>query len=445
MRRKLLSALVFAWLSGAVFAGWQFDHLLIDFHLPQSNSYGIHAVAVDPAGRIWVGLHGIRMDTIYTATDTIAVNSIYVLNPDGTHASFSPIKFLTINGVTDTLTGKCKGMSVDRNGNILYTMDYTLYRINYQTGEGMNKVELPIQSSATEAVQDDNGYIYIGHVLGGDKPVYIYDDNFNFVANAIDTLGYINRTLLITPDGHDLYTGSTWNGFGIVHYHSDLPGVIQFTAVDTFGNWYNVPVDLDGDGTTDTVYAEVKLWASCLDWGPNGNIWAGDLRPDWSGPKGGMYYAYDPQTHLVVDSVGIAMGDSSAGGIYSPRGAAWSADGNTMYLADYDYNVVSVWTRTATSVDGEQASHPQSFTLLQNYPNPFNPVTVIPFELKHAAHVVLNVFDTRGRLVKKLVDKNLPAGHHTVRFDASNLASGVYVYQLKADGQTLGKNMLLVK
>jgi len=423
---------------------WEFEKLLVDFHLPQSNSYGIHAVVVDPNDNIWIGLHGIAPDTIFTAeNDTIPLNIIYVLDADGNHVSFSPIKFITVNGEMDTLTSslKCKGMNKDQNGNILFSAGgYALYRINYQTGEGMNKFIAPINSSLTEATCDANGNIYLGYVLGGDKPVHILDTDFNLIGNAIDTLGYINRTFEVTSDGKDLYSGSTWNGFGIVHYHSDIPGVLPFTAVDTLGNW-----DAVYDPVNDTTYYDVKLWASCLDWGPEGYLWAGNLRPDWSGPKGGMYYALDINTGKIVDSVGVAMGDSSNGGIYSPRGAAWSNDGSKMYLADYDYNIVGVWKKTAVGVAYVHNNVPLSFNLHQNYPNPFNPTTTITFTFTKKGFVELKVYDINGREVKTIISKQMDVGTHKVMFDASGLASGIYYYTLIHNGQKQTKQMVLVK
>lgn len=433
---------------------WEFQKLLIDMQLPQSNAWGFHGVAVAPDGNIWLALHGnLAQDTLFTAEgDTINVRPIYVLDPDGNHVSFSPIRILEFpDGSKDTLhadsphNGSGKGISVDKDGNILYTSWSTVYRINYQTGKAMNSFTPTDMSSMTEAVQDANGLIYVGYVLSAERPVYILDNDFNLIGNAIDTLGHINRTLAVTADGKDLYAGSTWNGFGIEHWHSDIPGVVPFTVVDTLGNWTNVPVDTDGDGVTDTVYAEVKLWSSSLDWGPDSLLWAGNLRPDWSGPKGAMYYAFDVSTGKIVDSVGIAMGDSSAGGIYSPRGAAWTADGQTMYLADYDYNVVSVWKKVEVSVDEDVSRVPTAFSLYQNYPNPFNPRTTIAFDLAESGHATLTVYDMLGREVAVLVDERKSAGRHTVLFDATGMASGMYLYKLEFDGRVVSKRMMYLK
>lgn len=75
---------------------------------------------------------------------------------------------------------------------------------------------------------------------------------------------------------------------------------------------------------------------------------------------------------------------------------------------------------------------PVEYTLRQNYPNPFNPTTNISYTLKIASKVVVKVFDMLGREVQTIVDALQDAGSHNFRFDARNLASGVYIYQLNA-------------
>ncbi len=426
---------------------WVFEKVFVDYNLPQSNSYGIHGVVVDPDDNIWVGLHGIYTDTLFVGGDTIPLSPLYVYDKDGNQLPFSPIKFITVNGDEDTLSSKlrCKGLHLDNNGNILFSGGgYALYRINYKTGEGMNKFVVPIASSITEAACDANGYIYLGYVVSGSRPVHILDPDFNYIGDAIDTLGYINRTMEVSADGKDLYTGSTWNGFGIVKYHSDLPGVLKFEPVDTLGNWDSVYV-----AESDTTYYDVKLWASSLDWGPDSLLWAGNLRDDWSSGGAGTgshWYAFDVKTGEIVDTVGNPYPTPAAeGGIYSPRGASWSNDGNTMYLADYDYNAVTVWKKVPTTVEKDGKIIARTFNLYANYPNPFNPETTIPFELKKRARVELKVYDVQGRVVQTLIDGYMDAGVHKFKYNASTLASGIYFYQLNVEGMTLTRQMILVK
>jgi hypothetical protein len=88
---------------------------------------------------------------------------------------------------------------------------------------------------------------------------------------------------------------------------------------------------------------------------------------------------------------------------------------------------------------------PRQYELSQNYPNPFNPSTTIKFELPKASHVSLTVYDILGREVTVLVNEKRDAGVHEVKFDGSNLASGVYFYRLKAGDIVQSKRLLLLK
>jgi hypothetical protein len=88
---------------------------------------------------------------------------------------------------------------------------------------------------------------------------------------------------------------------------------------------------------------------------------------------------------------------------------------------------------------------PSSYSLSQNYPNPFNPVTKIAFSLPKNSDVKLVVFDILGREVATLVNDYRTAGTHSIEFNASNLASGVYLYRIEAGDFKDVKRMMLVK
>ena len=87
----------------------------------------------------------------------------------------------------------------------------------------------------------------------------------------------------------------------------------------------------------------------------------------------------------------------------------------------------------------------QDFELYQNYPNPFNPSTTIKFTLPIESRVKINVYNTIGQLVVTLVDGEMQLGYHEVNFDASRLASGIYLYQLQAGEYNFVKKMILIK
>jgi len=88
---------------------------------------------------------------------------------------------------------------------------------------------------------------------------------------------------------------------------------------------------------------------------------------------------------------------------------------------------------------------PNTFALHQNYPNPFNGSTRIAFDLPKAGPVTLRVYDLLGREVATLVDGVRVAGQHSVLFDGSRLASGIYFYRLEAGGGHEVKKMVLLK
>jgi len=88
---------------------------------------------------------------------------------------------------------------------------------------------------------------------------------------------------------------------------------------------------------------------------------------------------------------------------------------------------------------------PAEFNLYQNYPNPFNPSTTIKYRLNKEGFVTLKVYDTMGKEVLLLVNERKSAGEYEINFDASNLSSGNYFYQINVDGIFISKKMCLIK
>jgi hypothetical protein len=88
---------------------------------------------------------------------------------------------------------------------------------------------------------------------------------------------------------------------------------------------------------------------------------------------------------------------------------------------------------------------PKKFELMQNYPNPFNGSTVIQYALPVRSNVTITVYNILGQPVAKLVDGNIQAGYHRVSLNSASLASGMYVYELKADGFRAVKKLVHLK
>lgn len=149
---------------------------------------------------------------------------------------------------------------------------------------------------------------------------------------------------------------------------------------------------------------------------------------------------------LVFDRQGV-LGDHTALG---------SLDGGSYYWRVRRVNragTASAWSEpwqfslSASKVVGNEAEGevPGVYVLEPNYPNPFNPTTAIRFSLPQAGSVALRVFDMLGRQITTLVDDALPAGWHTVTWDAHGVSSGIYLYHLQAGSFQASRRMTVIK
>lgn len=102
-------------------------------------------------------------------------------------------------------------------------------------------------------------------------------------------------------------------------------------------------------------------------------------------------------------------------------------------------------TGTATSVEQNNSTIPTTFDLYQNYPNPFNPSTVIKYQIPQNTFVNINIYDVLGNQIKTLVREEKAAGNYELKFDASNMPSGVYFYSIQAGAFSQTKKMILMK
>jgi len=99
----------------------------------------------------------------------------------------------------------------------------------------------------------------------------------------------------------------------------------------------------------------------------------------------------------------------------------------------------------AFSEAAEATALPTHYELAQNYPNPFNPTTTIRFALPEAGPVKITVYSVLGRKLVDVVDQHYPAGFHQIRFNAQNLASGLYFYKIETEKFRQMKRMVFMK
>jgi hypothetical protein len=103
------------------------------------------------------------------------------------------------------------------------------------------------------------------------------------------------------------------------------------------------------------------------------------------------------------------------------------------------------WFGVVTGVNETGNPLPTEFSISQNYPNPFNPTTTITYTIPEASRVNLKVFNILGEEVATLVNEEKSVGNYQVNFDASKLASGMYIYTITAGNYTATKKMMLLK
>jgi protocatechuate 3,4-dioxygenase beta subunit len=231
-----------------------------------------------------------------------------------------------------------------------------------------------------------------------------------------------------------------------------------FYAADTSSSWWRraTPVDVNGNVVTgiDIYVHEIPTWAHGFT-GVRGMIQAdGGTSP---APSGALVYAErnstiagfgiaDPTGHYEI--AGLAPGSYTVTADlpgYDPVASkaatiSYTSDGKPQF-ATVDLNFSTV----ATAVSENANVVPQTYELSQNYPNPFNPTTEIRFQVPVVSNVKLVVYNLLGQEVAVLVNERKEAGSYQVAFNGANLASGVYLYQLKAGSFVQTLKMLLVK
>ncbi len=213
-----------------------------------------------------------------------------------------------------------------------------------------------------------------------------------------------------------------------------------------FDKW--TQVSADSNWTSDIMYSPdfeilVSNWLDGVDF-------EGDVEVDL---KGTSLRASDSLTvHNIAGHRTLPAGNKIAFFAYDPISLNSGPDpdaGEEYYWYGFSESAPQVqvlnWFGIATGVSEVGGVIPEEYTISQNYPNPFNPSTTINFSVPKHSKVVLKVYDILGSEVAILVDGFKNTGNYEVNFDASKLASGMYIYRLTAGNFTTSKKMMLLK
>lgn len=147
------------------------------------------------------------------------------------------------------------------------------------------------------------------------------------------------------------------------------------------------------------------------------------------------------------NSIKIVTFTPTASNFTYPQSVFVDSPNGNIWITDFDNNrVLRFDVSTLTLLDELQSLNtPTIFFLRQNYPNPFNPSTIISWQSPVSSHQTLKVFDILGREIATLVDEYRASGMYDIKFDASKLSSGIYIYRIQIGSFVSSKKMIYLK
>ena len=262
--------------------------------------------------------------------------------------------------------------------------------------------------------------------------IKFYKENENsFWISFPNTVQLFSSTLQPLSEKYNLYTHLYLGNNTFLTIDNNCP-YGSYTICDKYGQIYNT----SGDTLIDHFYLAGKTddFRLCL-------LPTKDILAIWQSDNKLYARAFSPEGHAKTDSFMI---HSDIKSLKKQPAVAINGDKVIFVWADarnegrgYDiYGSIFDLSKVVEVKENKQTELPTQFILYQNYPNPFNPVTKIKYSIpavgtRHGLFVHLKIYDILGNEVAKLVNEAKPAGTYEVEFNASNLSSGVYFYQLR--------------
>ena len=393
------------------------------------------------------------------------------------------------------------GIVIDSSNTIYFgSLDRYLYALNpngtlkweFETSAPIFEVTIPnIDLQGNIYITNDNGELYSIKPDGtlnwnviyesgffGKSPVFSPDGNTTYIAGGDSNLfalnldgslkwkfscGLINKAPLVDSDGN-LYilpnelpqffysllpSGNIRWKYGIQNLGSfnsysiptiDKNGNLHVIAVDTINAPDRILLSLDSQGNFRWKYIfddnEVDDFWQPLICDSEGTIYVGST-------FGYYYYAISSEGELKWKLYLNEYQVDNTGAI--------SKDG-TLYLGVHKSSLFTGLTKTLIAIKdtgtvsvNENFSEIDGYSLSQNYPNPFNPITTISYKIKERGFVQLIVYNILGKAAATLVNEKKAEGNYSVKFDGSNLPSGVYVYSLRVNDFIENKKMILLR
>ena len=294
-------------------------------------------------------------------------------------------------------------------------------------------------------VVDGDGYLYAGTWGFG---VFKSTDDGATWTEVNTGLGYMLaiQAMTVTSDSH-LFVGSVGGGVSMssnggtnwtkLNVGYDFIWALASSSDKVFAGTYGDGLYItEDDGTTWTKAANLGasyIYSITVD--RNGKIYVSS----W---EAGVFVSEDDgQTWTSLGMMGLGvsslMVSNSTSNSNIPSG--------TIFAGTSDGKLYKNSANGITGVGDKKDVLPTKFALEQNYPNPFNPSTTINYSIPVAGNYQLKVYNIIGEEVATLLNNNINAGNYSINFDASRLASGIYLYRLIGNKVNIVRKMILMK
>lgn len=244
----------------------------------------------------------------------------------------------------------------------------------------------------------------------------------------------------------------------LTNYQIATHSVVGVESDNAGGVYYYRSFQVDSINPSYRFYSQIyRLTDYGKSWGKDGLIIPNDLLRSVFQYKGNLGIIFNSGRMQKYDTSGVALWPDSLkllsdmenaySNAYTSdgRGGAfmtfWTTYGGIKIQHTGRVGKVGVLTKIPLTI----GANPNTAELFQNYPNPFNPSTTIIFNLPQTSHVKLMIYDVIGKQITKLVDEIKTGGSYSIDFNASNLSSGVYYYQIQTDDFVSTKKLILLK
>jgi enediyne biosynthesis protein E4 len=311
--------------------------------------------------------------------------------------------------------------SLDESGNVILTS------LDSSSGIGdlVSDIDLSVVSAWGDVDNDGDLDLFVGNDgstdLGHHSQLYI-NNNFIFSKSISDDI-YPNADSIrsaafsdVDNDGDlDLITGRAGKNYLFIN------------TLDKGNNWLKIKLT-GSQANKSALGARVKIKATI-----HGDT-VKQIREVQS------HTGARSQNSLVVH---FGLGDAA---VVDELTVEWPGNGNKDILTNIPANQYIEITETyMSSIEKRNPFSPVKIYLLQNYPNPFNPITTIKFNMPAAGNVSLKIYNTLGQRIITLIDGFKNAGEYNIKFNASNLHSGIYFYTLQTRNSEITKKMVLLQ